>query len=696
MSVRIESISVKGLGPISSLQWAFKDINLIYGKNEQGKTFLVEYILRSLFKNSPKTRYLTDSGQVVVSGFGNSPRIFQPQKKEKIEDLILDTSGGIPIDLARLFVVKGGELSMTSDAGGTVTKSILKEYLSDQGTLDKILKEVPAVVQECTWDEGEIIPKRQQGLIKTSKEKQQMLERINELLEMIDSQYSQGQAKKSRMELEEVKKKISIQNRAKRAYAYQLSTQIEVIVAELESIPDSVISQARLAVSKVNDLQIQINETKRRMEELRPKCEHYIWLKSAIEECEKRPEGLKQDTKRLFIYLSIISIMLTIASAFYEPLLALGFGLLTLLFVILTIREFQTKLQSNTDRQEVEKIYSEYESIYNTKARSIATLKSNFESIQPLYFELETLNTQIIQKGIDLSKAEIDLKRNLEAIFGKNGDIKKANSEIIKAQDGRNKLSRQLEKLKIDLATTQVQPNDYLQESIDAKFDLGELVTLDERRQKLEDSIASEDNASQSLKQRLCDLTRDPISIGWDDLIENLRTKQEEAIEASKSIKAQIVGGFFITGVISELRKREDEDITRAINSKAMSEPIKEITPSYTGVDLEGEELVVFNDMQRFPLSALSTGAKEQVLLALRIGLANHVLGAQKMFLILDDAFQHSDWKRRERLVDEMANLATTGWQIIYFSMDDHIKRLFEGRIKPKFKERYCSFELES
>lgn len=34
MSVRIDSVSVNGLGPISSLQWVFKDINLIYGKNE--------------------------------------------------------------------------------------------------------------------------------------------------------------------------------------------------------------------------------------------------------------------------------------------------------------------------------------------------------------------------------------------------------------------------------------------------------------------------------------------------------------------------------------------------------------------------------------------------------------------------------------------------------------------------------------
>ena len=126
-----------------------------------------------------------------------------------------------------------------------------------------------------------------------------------------------------------------------------------------------------------------------------------------------------------------------------------------------------------------------------------------------------------------------------------------------------------------------------------------------------------------------------------------------------------------------------------------MSEPIQAITATYTGVELNGDELVVFNTMERYPLSAMSTGAKEQILMALRIGLAAHVLGDQKMFLILDDAFQHSDWSRRERLVDEMAALANTDWQIIYFSMDDHIKKLFEERVKPIAKKRYQSFELK-
>jgi uncharacterized protein YhaN len=144
------------------------------------------------------------------------------------------------------------------------------------------------------------------------------------------------------------------------------------------------------------------------------------------------------------------------------------------------------------------------------------------------------------------------------------------------------------------------------------------------------------------------------------------------------------------------LREQEDQQISIALSSELMKKPIKLITPSYEGVDLDGEELIVYNDMERFPLSVMSTGAKEQVLLALRIGLAEHILGEKKMFLVLDDAFQHSDWDRRERLVDEMTMMAKTGWQILYFSMDDHIKQLFEDRVKPVFGKRYEVFELNS
>ena len=194
----------------------------------------------------------------------------------------------------------------------------------------------------------------------------------------------------------------------------------------------------------------------------------------------------------------------------------------------------------------------------------------------------------------------------------------------------------------------------------------------------------------------MCDITNDPISIEWDVLIDHLRDKRDEVCRKAKELKAQIGAGIVISQVIGDMRKREDESITQALVSPTMQQPLQAITHNYDGVELEGNDLTAYNKTQRYPISDLSTGAQEQVLLALRIGIASHVLSERKMFLILDDAFQHSDWERREWLVDEMADLANIGWQIIYFSMDDHIKGLFDQRIKPNFKDRYQAFELNN
>jgi hypothetical protein len=694
MGVRLDSVSVNGLGPISSIQWGFKDINLIYGKNERGKTFLVEYLLSSLFKNQSKTRDLTDSGQVLISGIDKSAKSFTPRGREKIDDLKIGQVGGIPIDLSRLCVVKGGELSFTGNAGGTVTKSILKEYLSDQRMLEKILEGVPAVVRETKWEDGAIIPLRHQGIIKTWKEKQQMVERITELLSAIDSEYSQGHAKQAEVDLGEVIKRIELQFRAKRMYAFHISTQIDIAVSDLDNIPQSMIEQARLIAGRIENLDIQITRSMKRIEELQPKCENYLWLKSAIEECEKRPEGLKNINRGVFIFLSMISTLVTIATAFFEPYMSLGFGILSIFFVFLALKQFQASLQGNLDRQEVVRIYEEFEIKFRIKVRSVATLKSAYEAIQPLFFELENLKNQINQLGEDLAQAENEQKHALEEIGGNEDGFTKPDLVINKAQDRRTKKLRYLEKLKLELAATQVPVGDFLKETEAIKYDQNELVALEKRQKVLEETIKAEDSLLQTLKQRVCDLTRDSMDVNWEYLIERLRTKHHEAIEESKLIHAQILGGIFITGVISDLRQREDENIYRALGSKLMMDPIKALTPAYTGVELNGEELVVFNDKQRFLLSTMSTGVKEQVLLALRIGLTSYILGDQKMFLILDDAFQHSDWDRRELLVDEMVNLAKNGWQIIYFSMDDHIKKLFEERVKPKFSEKYGFFEL--
>ncbi|OGO42120.1 MAG: hypothetical protein A2W36_05145 [Chloroflexi bacterium RBG_16_58_14] len=101
---------------------------------------------------------------------------------------------------------------------------------------------------------------------------------------------------------------------------------------------------------------------------------------------------------------------------------------------------------------------------------------------------------------------------------------------------------------------------------------------------------------------------------------------------------------------------------------------LRRFTGIYDSFDLEGEEVILrgVDEPRRF--SVLSTGTYEQALLALRMGFARMIAGDQPLFLILDDAFQHSDWKRRPWLVETLGKVATSGWQVFYFSMDDHIR----------------------
>ena len=111
-----------------------------------------------------------------------------------------------------------------------------------------------------------------------------------------------------------------------------------------------------------------------------------------------------------------------------------------------------------------------------------------------------------------------------------------------------------------------------------------------------------------------------------------------------------------------------------------MTESLKAITGRYESIDLEDKDLVLSDvDGNSFPLQMLSTGAKEQVFMALRLGFAAIGLKGEPAFLILDDAFQHSDWVRRGHLVDQILRVIRSGWQVFYFTMDNHIRDLFKA-----------------
>ncbi len=167
-----------------------------------------------------------------------------------------------------------------------------------------------------------------------------------------------------------------------------------------------------------------------------------------------------------------------------------------------------------------------------------------------------------------------------------------------------------------------------------------------------------------------------------EDVLTELRSARAAAARLELDWEAgRLAGELFAT--MDEVLERR---LTGALDSRGPLSPgalLHGITGRYRGVerDEEGGLVLLDEEGRRFPIERVSRGTRDQVLLALRAGLARSALRASGLeepgFLVLDDAFLTADWTRRERLVDAASELAGQGWQVIYLTCDDHLRDLF-------------------
>ena len=153
----------------------------------------------------------------------------------------------------------------------------------------------------------------------------------------------------------------------------------------------------------------------------------------------------------------------------------------------------------------------------------------------------------------------------------------------------------------------------------------------------------------------------------------------EEAAEKYREITAQILAKIQVKTAIQEFREEENTRIADGLKRQELTKPLRALTGRYDRIRQEEDSgLVLMTDEdEEYPLAGISTGAREQIYLALRMGFASIAMEGQTAFLILDDAFQHSDWDRRKNIIDHTLSLVENGWQVFYFAMDDHIRDLF-------------------
>ena len=315
--------------------------------------------------------------------------------------------------------------------------------------------------------------------------------------------------------------------------------------------------------------------------------------------------------------------------------------------------------------------------------------------------QLKNLEEQQKNKKNELNKEQENLEivaKNINNIF-----INLLNEQITESE-WNNKLN-ELTKHKIttqnklvavhtELEGLGIAKDEYLSEDPKIEYNAEELSNLEKKLKIINEKYKELEQENLVLKNEITIATGASIGEDWNILIERLNTKKKEIIDQLRQKEAYIIAGIIVHQTINELLQEEEKQIQKNINSKEFCDLLYKITGKYNSLSINNDgKLTITSQMADYDLRDLSTGTKEQVLFALRVTLAEKILG-NKAFFILDDAFQHSDYDRRPKLIDQLFTLADEGWQIIYLTMDDNIKDVFIN--KGLKREDYQMIELKS
>jgi DNA repair exonuclease SbcCD ATPase subunit len=697
MAIRLEHIRISRGGPLrEDFELEPGDLNLIYGRNETGKTYLVEALIRVLFSKGKRSHAAWDlrewdlKGRIQVLGLGSEPISFTTTGK-KLEEFWTEESG-MPPDLARLLVVKGGEVFLDSDADDGVGGQVLRNYLSGEGLLDGIGKRISATVSAAKV-EDKSLQGAATGELRNRTQLLQDRTRIDALLAEVEERYASGAAHVLRSEIGQLEQERAGLELARRYRASVLYGDLEEQRRQQQAQPDQqLLAQLseQLAIYETKAADVEAKAVT--LADLDEKVGDFRWTEKALEAYREitRGEG-GGETKPIFLVVALVSLAASVGAGL------LGYTVPMLMCAVITAGlvggyYWQTKktLTSAGEGRELERLKEEFHRRFGVNLSERSTLEAQLEELRETHIKGTSLRNELENSQIELRQLKAQITAVLEP-YEETASEPEAWRQVVSTL--RQSLVDHEEKvrgLEKRLDALGVSEEDRLDDNPGGEWNkerFQELIAeMEGREAKLEEATGELELLRTHTLQELNRHDGD-----WENLIEELRDRRGEVAEDYRRTTADILGKIQVATVIEEFRKQENERISSGLKSEVVSAPLQAITGRYSAIrqDEDGT-LLLLDEHDECPLSMASTGTREQVFLALRIGFASLLMKGEKGVLILDDAFQHSDWQRRNHCVQELLNLVAAGWQVFYFTMDDHIRDLFvdaSQRLGDRFKK---------
>ncbi|MHA1280111.1 MAG: ATP-binding protein [Candidatus Helarchaeota archaeon] len=700
MAIHLKQINARGLGPLEGFTQELGLVNLIYGLNEHGKTFLVEFLIRSLFDNHKnfKLRGLTSSGKVSVSGLADQEISFSPKSRIKLGSYLEDFGMGLPTDFSKLLVVKGADLDFDSNIEGGMDKNSIKAFLSSEEILNRIKKEIPVTIQKATINNG-IVQGERRGKMKTRGEIKESIDQLDSLYGEISKKVSGSSYSRAMDEKKLLDNQISLQEQAKQHKAFVLSAKLSQKKNEFDEYKrkkfDDLVENYHEYFRQKNDqLQTGID-----LENAKDKSINYEWLNNAQTEYERltKVAGEYKKTGGAWKWVlfggGLVSIIVGAVLSMVEQtyIFCMVPGLVALIISGLLIYYYDKADKDNfalqEDMDELKNLKEEFLERIGQKLSSKTSIITAIEGDAKFYYLIDTYESSLKETKRSLEDLSLKIQSSLSNFNSQVNGEEDWEHAIDDLKMSRSSLDVEIRNSEKELSKLNISEEKQLEEFNGVEFSESILADLRDHLDLIEEEIRNEESEFNVIRNKAIAVLNFKDDPTWEDVLSEIQIRNSSKRKEYKETCSDIIAGFVVNQVVDEIKSHEDEKIKRALSLPNITAPIMEVTDKYEGISLEGDKIMVNSSFEDFYLSDLSTGAREQVLLGIRLGLISKLFGNNKGFLILDDAFQHSDYERRKKLVNKMFRLAESNWQILYFSMDDHIASLFDKNGKKLGKD---------
>ena len=693
MSVRITRVSIQRGGPLrEDFQLEPAGLNLIYGYNETGKTYIVEAMISLLFRTGRDTPWITRGtstlratvrdwdprGEIEVAGLEDEPTVFSPGSPRLEEHA--RAHEGLPEDLSRLMVVRSGDTRL-SDSRDGVGDEVLRTYLSGNRVLDEVEANIDqATVKNATIKDGSI-EARNQGLFKNKLLLDKKISYLDDLRMKVNERASLASLSALMKKREAMREELREMEDAKRHRAFELFQERSRLEGEQEELPsEKELMDLSTDISMYRARNGDLERIREKLERLEPVDGNIRWLEAAREEylTGDRKSGSSGGAVAACRYLAPLLMVLSAAGAFFSTVLAVAAAAGAV--GCLAFQRFRDRAGLSPEAMERRRsIEDEFESRFGRQLKDPATL-------QVVHQELErdhVRHQSNLESSEALQKEVHDLMRRIISEFyritGEEPRVEEWDGLLEELRSERKRVQESIVSLNGFLASLNVEPESFIPDPPGCEWDQKTYNDLRDDLAALEERLSGERRMLEELKSDITMATRER-SGDIRQLITALEERITEAEDERREVVARLLAENSVYRAVCQYREQENSRLEEALGSQEIVNPLYQITGRYTGVRMtpEGGLRIRASGQGEYPLSQLSNGAREQVYITLRTGIASLAFG-EPAFLLLDDAFQHSDWLRRKRLVEHVIGLVRDGWQVFYFTMDDHLRKLLDG-----------------